>query len=237
MANNIKLVETKIAKQLSAYSLIHYDLDFAIHAFDMAAQISVDNPNIQASAYIGSRMTAIKTIDPILKSGAAAMLADANRSESKTMKAALFEAAIVSYARCFNAGLRTGLSKKTLSKEPPSSVELHDQIMMARNKHIAHSEMKQERSIIGFRNVEDPSYGARPSTVLSTIVVRRNYPTNGELVKLSNHCRLVDEKIVQPFMLQKAIVLRERLLDISDEEREKMKNFEEVKIDCGPLFS
>lgn len=237
MGSKIKLAETKISKQLSAYSLIHYDIDFARNALYMASKIEVEQLNIPADQYTKSHVLAMMSMDAVLKAGGAVATADANVSTIDIMKGALFEAAIVSYARCFNSGLRTSLSKKNIKQRIPSSLKLHEKWLDARNKHIAHSEMKQERSLIGFQMVDDPAYGARPSTVFSNITVRRRYPSNEDLGKLSEHCKLVDEKIVQPQMLEKAKALREQLLKMSEIEIEKMKDFKEAPTQFEPMFS
>lgn len=57
MKKSIKLAETKIAKQLSAYTLIHYDLEYSARAFAQAADLSSQREKIDAEKIIQSRLS------------------------------------------------------------------------------------------------------------------------------------------------------------------------------------
>ena len=116
-------------------------------------------------------------------------------------------------------------------------LKLHKKIIQLRNKHIAHSELKQERSIIGFQLVRDPAYGIRPSTVFSNVTARRWFPKDKDLKKLSAHCALVDEQVVRPLMLKKAKALREQLLKMSEEDIESMRDFKDAPTTFDQMFS
>jgi hypothetical protein len=238
MKKSMKLAETKIAKQLSAYTLIHYDLEYSARAFAQAADLSSQREKIDAEKIIQSRLSQLALLDPILRAGAAVAQMDKDRLDSTSVvKGALFEAAIVTYARCFVSGARSCLSEKVFRGELSGAIKFHNVIIQLRNKHIAHSELKQELSIIGFQLVNDPAYGKRPSTIISAIAARRYFPSKEELKKLSNHCVFVDEKAVQPIILKNAKALREELLKMSSEEIDQMKDFGEAPSNIDPLIS
>ncbi len=234
----IKIAETNIAKQLSAYTLIHYDLEFSCRAFTLAANFSDKKKKIDTEKCTQSRVSQIAVLDPILRMGATVALLDRNQSETSTLaKTALFEAAIISYARCFNMSKRTSLTAKVFKGKLSPSLKRHEKIIKLRNEHIAHTELKYEQSIIGFQLVNDPAYGNRPSAVFSGLKARRAHPPSEDLHELRTHCQLVDEQVVQPILLKKAKALREELLNMSDEEIMRMRNYGESGHDIDPFFS
>lgn len=238
MKNSIKLAETKIAKQLSAYTLIHYDLEYSARAFTQAADLSSQRIKYNVEKIIKSRLSQFVPLDPLLRAGAAIAQMDKDSLDSTSVvKSALFEAAIVTYARCFVSGARSCISVKVFNGELSGAIKLHNAIIQLRNKHIAHSELKQELSIIGFQLIDDPAYGKRPSTIISAIAARRYFPSNEELKRLSDHCNLVDDKVVQPIILKNAKALREELLKMSSEKIDKMKDFGEAPSNIAPLIS
>src|SRR5215467_1488079 len=108
-----KIVSTKLAKQVSGYALLMYDMQFASRVFGLAAKYETRTPDqIRASRpSVDTRVRQFQAMDPVLRAGATVAQIDSDgRNESETVKAALFEAGIVTYGRCFNSGLRTHLS-------------------------------------------------------------------------------------------------------------------------------
>jgi hypothetical protein len=238
MNKSIKVAETKIAKRLSAYTLIHYDLEYSARAFAQAADLSSQRENVDAEKIIKSRLSQLARLDHVLRAGAAVALMDKNHLDSTSVvKSALFESAMITYARCFVSGIRSCLSKGIFKGDLSGAIKLHNVIIQLRNKHIAHSELKQELSIIGFQLVNDIAYGNRPSAIISTIAARRYFPSNDELKKLADHCNLVDEKVVQPIILKHVKALREELLKMSSAEIDLMKDFGEAPSNIDPLIS
>jgi hypothetical protein len=131
------------------------------------------------------RFRQLLQLDPILRGGATVALIDQdNRNKNEVLQSALFEAGIVTYSRCFNSGLRTRLSTDIFKGRLASEKKLHDAIITVRNKHIAHSELKMEHSIVGCQLVEDQNYGKRPNLVMTTLAVRRHVPNNEFLEEL-----------------------------------------------------
>lgn len=223
----LKVVTTKIAKQLSGYTLIMYDMQFSAKVFGLAAKLKVRSP-AQRSANrpsIDMRFHQLLQLDSILRAGATvAQIDQDNRNENEVLQSALFEAGIVTYGRCFNSGLRTRLSTGIFKGRLASAKKLHDAIIKVRNKHIAHSELKMERSIVGCELVEDHNYGKRPNLIMTTLAIRRHVPNNEGFEKLETHCSSIVAEVIQPKLLETARALREQLLKMPPEQ---IKNFQD----------
>ena len=69
----------------------------------------------------------------------------------ETLARALWSSAVVAYARCFNGGMRRGLTEKDVGSVPrgDEAVEFHRKILALRSKHIAHSVNPSEFIKIG----------------------------------------------------------------------------------------
>jgi len=219
--NAIKLVTTKLAKQVSGYALLKDDMEFAARVFGLAAKRHVrsvaerqaNRPSAEAKARL------LFALDPILRAGASVGQFDEdNRNESEVERCALFEAGIVTYGRCFSSGARTGLPNRIFVGALSRRRELHDAIMAVRNKHIAHSELKMEQSIVGCQLIDDQNYGKRLNLILTILSMRRDAPKNDRLTALEAHCRAIVHEVIEPKILKSGRALREQLLQMPAEQ-------------------
>ena len=223
-----KVVSTPLAKQVSGHTLLMYDMQFASRVFGLAAKHEMRTPDQirDSRPSLDTRLDQLRSTDPVLRAGATVAQIDSDgRNESETVRSALFEAGIVTYGRCFNSGLRTQLSKSIFQGHLSSAKKLHEALIKIRNKHIAHSELKMERSIIGCQLVEDHNYGPRPSLVMTILAVRRKVPTNERLLELQAHCDAIVTYVIRPRLLEKARALREQLLQMQPEQIEDFVDF------------
>jgi hypothetical protein len=224
----LKVVTTKLAKQVSGYTLIMYDMQFAANVFGIAAKLEVRSPvqRYESLPSVDMRFRQLLQLDPILRAGdAVAQIDQDNRNENEVVQSALFEAGIVTYGRCFNSGLRTRLSAGIFKGRLASAKKLHDAIIRIRNKHVAHSELKMERSIVGCQLVEDHNYGKRPNLIMTTLRVRRHVPNKERLEELETHCSSIVSEVIQPKLLKTARALREQLLQMPPEQIENFQDF------------
>jgi hypothetical protein len=224
----LKVITTKLAKQVSGYTLIMYDMQFAAEVFGFAAKLEVRSRAQRRDSLpsVEMRLGQLLQLDPILRAGATvAQIEQDNRNENEVVQSALFEAGIVTYARCFNSGLRTHLSAGIFKDGLGSAKKLHDAIIKVRNKHIAHSELKMERSIVGCQLVEDYNYGKRPNLVMTILRVRRHVPNNERLGELETHCSWIVSEVIQPKLVETARALREQLLQMPPEQIENFQDF------------
>ena len=230
--NAIKVVTTKLGKKLSGYLFLKYDMEFAARAFALAAMRGVRSvpERLTGRPSVEDRTRLWQAMDPILRAGAAiAQIDEDDRSESEAERSALFEAGIVTYGRCFNSGLRTRLSKDIFIGDLSRHRKLHDAIIRVRNKHIAHSELKMEQSIVGIQLVDDQDYGKRPNLVLTMLIIRRHFPADVRLAELESHCRTIVEKVIEPRILVIGRSLREQLLQMPAEQIEGFPDFGATK--------
>lgn len=226
--NRIKEITTKLAKQVSGYAMIMYDMQFAARVFGLAAKVEERSPaqKLDSRPSVEMRFRQLLQLDPIMRAGAAvAQIDQDNRNEKEAVKSALFEAGIVTYGRCFNSGLRTGLSAGIFKGRLAAARKLHKAIITVRNKHIAHSELKMERSIVGCQLVEDLNYGKRPNLIMTTLVIRRHVPNSERLEELETHCNSIVIEVIQPKLLEAARALREQLLQIPPEQIAEFPDF------------
>jgi len=217
----VKVVSTKLAKQVSGFTLILNDMEFSARMFSLAAAQATRTPAqaLDVPSLAEAKARELWQFEPLLRKGATvAHIDSAPHNDSEATKIGLFEAGIVTYGRCFNSGLRTRLSTDIFVAKLSSAKPLHDAIIGTRNKHIAHSELKTERSIVSCQLVEDMNYGKRPSLVMSTISIRRHFPTNERLLELQAHCSAIVVHAILPRLLESARALREQLLKMPTEQ-------------------
>ena len=67
----------------------------------------------------------------------------------QTVMRALFDAAIIAYARCFHTGVRQGLRREDLEPHPGNPVVFHDHLFELRQKLVAHSVNAFEQTKVG----------------------------------------------------------------------------------------
>ena len=224
----LKIVSTKLAKQVSGYALLMYDMQFASRVFGLAAkhETRTSDQKRDSRPSQDARFRQLLELDPILRAGATIAQIDSDdRNESEAVKSALFEAGIVTYGRCFNSGQRTHLSDSIFREQLSSAKKLHDALIAVRNKHIAHSELKMERSIVGCQLVEDQNYGRRPNLVMAILAIRRHVPADERLAQLQAHCDAIVTHVIHPKLLDKARALREQLLQMPVEQIEAFRDF------------
>lgn len=217
----MKVVTTKLAKRVSGLTLILNDMEFSARMFALAAAQPTRPPEQVRDTHASAetRVRELWQLEPILRRGATVAHFEPNsQDDSEATKVGLFEAGIVTYGRCFNSGLRTRLSADIFVGKLSAARPLHEAVIGVRNRHIAHSELKMERSIVSCQLVEDKAYGARPSAVMSTIAIRRHFPTNERLLELQTHCNAIVDHAVLPRLLESARALREQLLQMPAEQ-------------------
>jgi|GEM_PF-3762800 len=227
----LKHVATKLAKQLSGYALLKFDMEYAARVFGLAAecedrtveQVQADHPSAD------ERMQALWAFEPILRRGGGVAQMDSDtRNTDEAIKCALFEAGVITYARCFVSSARTRLSKDIFRGSLAAAKELHRKVMDARNRHIAHSELKMERSIVGCQLVVDPMYGERPNLVAGVVVARRHVPPDQRLEELQAHCILILEQVIYPKFMEAGRSLREDLLRMPSAQIDALPDFASV---------
>src|SRR5260221_3563666 len=154
--SGLKIVKSKLAKQLSGYSLILNDMEFCAHSFALAAKARTrSRAQIASGPSAKARAEQIFALDSLLRAGAVVGQFEQDpRDDSEVLRSALFEAGIVTYGRCFNSGLRTRLTDNIFSGQLANSKQLHRLLIAIRNKHVAHSELKTELSLVGCQLVE-----------------------------------------------------------------------------------
>lgn len=205
-----------------------YDMQFAARVFGLATKVEERSlaEKSDSRPSVEMRFGQLLQLDPFLRAGAAvAQIDQDSRNENEAVRSALFEAGIVTYGRCFNSGLRTGLSTGIFKGRLAAAKKLHEAIITVRNKHIAHSELKMERSIVGCQLVEDLNYGNRPNLIMTTLVMRRHVPKNERLEELETHCSSIVTEVIQPKLLETARALREQLLQMPPEQIAKFADF------------
>ena len=234
----MRLATTKLAKQLSAYALIDNDLTFCARAFALAAQTTVRTPQEKAESrpIAQEQMNQLWQAEPLLRHGATVANFDAeDRTDQEVSKAALFEAAVVTYGRCFNTGARTSLQTKIFTEDLLGQRTLHEHLLNIRNTHVAHTELREERSIVGFRLVVDQNYGKRPNMVMGITYGRRYYPDDSRLSEFAAHCNAVREKYLRPKLLEATKAFREQILAMPTEQIEQMPPFSTANPPQGDL--
>jgi hypothetical protein len=228
MRHEMKLVTTKMAKRVSGLALLMYDMQFAARAFDLATKCPVRSPadRLASRPSAEAKINQLIALDPLLRRGAAVAQIDADhRNESEAERCALFEAGVITYARCFTNGSRTQLKEDIFKERLSAGRRLHQKIMTVRNKHIAHSELKMELSFVGCQLVDDANYGRRPNLVMALIAARRDAPSDERLQELKSHCDAIVLEALQPRMLEAARSLREQLLKMRPEDIDRFKDF------------
>jgi hypothetical protein len=209
----MKKLTTKIGKQFGGYALIRTDLEFSGFTFARAADLSASAPPSSGEHDLFPTIEQdLEAAHPLLRSGGAVMFEGRKATPPDFDKRAYFEAGIVAYAKCFNSNLRTRLSQDIFKGALAGQKELHLWCMEVRNSHIAHADLRLERSYTGINLVTDAVYGVRPSGILMTMQVRRNVPSAETLLELSGHCALIVEHYLAPQMEKTAKEIREQML-------------------------
>ena len=217
----MRLANTKLAKQLSSFALIGNDLQFCARAFRHASSLPVriSEEALKEKASAEERRDQIWQFEPFLRAGATvASFEGEERTDNETIKAALFEAAVVTYGRCFNTGLRTRLQSKIFTDVLFPRRSTHELLIAIRNKHVAHSELREEHSTVGVDLVEDPAYGKRPNMVMGIVSGRRYYPSDDRLKAFEEHCNAIVMHYLRPKLSDMARALREQLLQMPPEQ-------------------
>lgn len=206
-------------------------MEYAARVFGLAAgfeqrttaQLQAERP----SAY--ERMQALWTFEPILRQGGGVAQMDPDvRNDAEAVKSALFEAGVITYARCFVSGARTQLNEGIFKGDLATARGLHRKIMNARHRHIAHSELKMEHSIVGCELVVDAKYGKRPNLVAGVIVARKNIPSDQQLNGLQAHCTLIADQVIYPKFMEVSRSMREQLLQMPTAQIEALPEFASV---------
>lgn len=235
----LKLVSTKLAKQLSGYALLKFDIEYAARVFGLAAKYEDRTPErIQATRpSADDRIRALFAFEPILrKGGGVAQMDSDTRTDTEAVKSALFEAGVITYGRCFTSGARTRLSEDIFRGNLAEAKELHKKIMDARNRHVAHSELKMERSIVGVDLVEDLSYGKRPNLVAGVVAARRHVPSDERLQQLQAHCTSILERFIYQKFMEVGRSLREQLLQMPPAQIQALPDFASAPISVDDLI-
>ena len=222
----MKKLTTKIGKQFGGYALIKTDLEFSGYAFARAAELSANaEPHSGEHNLFPNFEQDLETAQPRLRSGGTVTLEGSKTSPRDFDKRAYFESAIVAYAKCFNSNLRTRLSQDIFKGALAAQKGLHLWCMELRNGHIAHADLKLERSYTGINLVADPTYGARPSGILATILARRNVPNAQTLTELSRHCARIIEHFLGPQLEKTAKEIREQMLRLPKEQFDALPDY------------
>jgi len=234
----LKVVSTKLAKRASGYALLLADMQFASRVFGIAAKLENRTPEQIRGARpsLEARCRQLLEFDPFLRAGAAVAQIDRDiRNDSEATKAALFEAGIITYGRCFNSGARTQLAIRIFRGSLASAKTTHEALIEVRNKHVAHSELKMERSIVGCALVDDQNYDKRPNLVMSVLAIRRDVPSDELLAQFQAHCEAIINEVIYPEFLETGRALREQLLQMPLEQIEKFPDFATEPVAIDPL--
>jgi len=104
-----------------------------------------------------------------------------------------WDTAVVSYARVFNKGVRSPFPRDDiLSNLSAASRQLHQTILVERDKHVAHSVNWQEQSFLAYTLTDPESTGRREFVDVLSISMRRMPQTSAVA---TGFIQLVDELI------------------------------------------
>ena len=148
-----------------------------------------------------------------------------NTDNNQFERDGLFEAGIIAYARCFNSGHRTALTHKIFKNKLFERKKIHNFIIKLRNKHIAHSELKLERSHVGVSLVNDPKFGNRPSVVCTLFSVRRPAPSSEKLREMAAHCEAIIDQYLEPQIIKVGSKMREQLIGMPQDQIDRLPDF------------
>lgn len=101
------------------------------------------------------------------------LLMEPSAEENSPLTQALYESAIITYARCFNSGRRSKITEQTIADTvAPEAVTWHRYFMKMRDQHVAHTVLPHAHLSIGV--IASP-VGVAPFRVLgvATMTARR----------------------------------------------------------------
>jgi hypothetical protein len=98
-------------------------------------------------------------------------------------------------------------------------------MMETRNQHIAHSELRLEKSYAGITLVDDPNYGRRPSGIVMAIWDRRSAPRKDKLLEMAAHCCVIIKEYLNPKMLKTGLEIREKYLKLPKEQFDALPDY------------
>jgi hypothetical protein len=231
----MKVLTTKIAKQFGGYNLIKGDLIFAGYVFSRAAALRSNIPRDwkDFGAIAVGMQAAFLASEPTLRKGGVVCTEDGLRNQDQDDCRAFFEAGIVTYAKCFNSNIRTGLSKDIFKGPLYPNRALHEWIIEVRNQYIAHSDMQREGSIAAIQLADDINYGVRPSRIISGMQFRREVPLADKLGEMASHCDLIVKEYLTPKILKIAKEIGEQVLKMPKDQFDALPEFQEYKQSLG----
>jgi hypothetical protein len=222
----LKKLTTKIAKQYGGYCLIKGDLEFCIHVFTRAAELAPQRTPTQSGEDSGGFAERVKLAEPLLRAGGVLDFEQNNIDTPEQDRRAFFEAGIVTYAKCFNASMRTRLSEDIFRGSLHGQRALHKWMMETRNHHIAHSELRLEKSYAGIVLVDLPNYGRRG--VLMAIMARRNAPRKDKLLEMAAHCSAIIKEYLSPQIAKTNSEIRKHYLRLTKEQYNALPDYFDV---------
>jgi hypothetical protein len=235
-----KLLDTKLAKQATGYWLIQGDLEFSRRAFHEASKLPTlkELPASKAISHSELEEMARTAVESAAKEKTAFIRTFKEQEGPTVIRNALFEAGIVSYGRCFNSGARTTLGESTFRGSLSNRRQLHSLMIRVRNKHVGHSELKLERSLVGIQMVTDPRFGPRPSVAMSIFAVRRDAPSPERLLEMAAHCEAIIVDFLQPRLKKLGNEIREQLLRMPSEQIDVLPEYDRAmqSITAGLTF-
>src|SRR5262249_36370932 len=104
---------------------------------------------------------------------------------------------------------------------------LHAWMIEVRNSHIAHSDLRLERSYAGIRLVDDPNYGKRPSAIVIAILKRCNVPRTERLREMARHCDSIISLYLNEQLAKVGKEIREQILRLPKHQFEELPNYSE----------
>jgi hypothetical protein len=222
----MKKLTSKIARQFGGYYLMKTDLMFCRHVFSRAADIATPVVKKDSTHEAFDSVAAVlTTADPLLRAGGTLASEISADDPLESDRRAFFEAGIVAYAKCFNSNLRTRLPDGIFQGALRAHKPLHAWMMEVRNSHIAHSDLRLERSYAGIQLVDDPNYGKRPSGILCAILTRRNVPRTERLREMARHCDLIISLHLNKQISKVGKEIREQILRLPKHQFEELPNY------------
>ena len=134
-----------------------------------------------------------------------------------TITRALFDAAIISYARCFHTGVRQRLRREQLESHPGNPVVFHNYLFELRQRLMAHSVNAFEQTKVGAVLAQD-SKKISEVVGLGNLTMRLVNFKNRDLQQFRNLIRLVLKDILYPRVkvLEKCLLKTAKALSASE---------------------
>ena len=99
-------------------------------------------------------------------------------------KSAFFSSGLIIYRRCFNSGVRNGLTRADVEALPNNAIELHDYLYNQANRLVAHSVNPFEQTTVGIVVAEEKAVGVATLHTRLVNFDREGINQWGSLVKL-----------------------------------------------------